>query len=292
MFKYLTKVNLHKLGQEKEVIIIEDKNDKVVAPFKERAFQKFIELSINSLKISIKDVEKTKQKLNVFTMFFSKNKAFLSKELNGTNIMDFFTILNTCEEYSFNHFNNIAVFSISHEIIKFIYNFLVNFKNCNNNLITQTDEMTLINEIKKVLHSYCIRIFDQGENYLESNKNKITIDKTTGYNLNLIESSVWESLKIINFICKMETSLVSSINMRMKQVYERIALKQSGLVFLEILQFFIDNCNLIIIDLDYYVSEFFKLKLKYNYKNEILSFTALEFLFKNREILNRKNTSI
>ncbi len=99
---------------------------------------------------------------------------------------------------------------------------------------------------------------------------------------------MWESLKIINLICKLDPSLVSNINMRMKQVYERIALKQSGLVVLEILQFFIDNCEFIIIDLDYYVSQFFKSKLKFNYRFEMLSFKTLEFLFKNKGILNQK----
>ncbi len=237
--------------------------------------------------------------------------------------MDFFTILNTCEEYSIKHLNNLAVFSLSYELIKFLYvsiksrnstnqniynynslnmnsffnnNFnqnLQNIKISNLNENHYSDEdfekiLWSMREMKSVLHSYCIRIFDQSENYLESNKNKTVHDKLTEYNLNLIEACVWESLKIINIICKIESSLVSNINMRMKQVYERIALKQSGLVFLEILQFFIENCNLIIIDLDYYVSQFFKLKLRFNYKNEILSFTTLEFLFKNKEILNQK----
>jgi hypothetical protein len=195
--------------------------------------------------------------------------------------MNFFTILNISEEYCTPHLNNIAVFSVSLELMKFLY---VKQKQ-------STEEDTEIlqwafKELKSLLHSYCIRIFDQGENYLESNKNRL--DKNTEYNLNLIEASIWESLKIINIICKMDRTLVSNINMRMKQVYERIALKQSGLVFLEILQFFIDNCDMIIVDLDYYVGEFFKSKLKYNYKNEILSFTALEFLYKNKEILDKK----
>jgi len=44
-----------------------------------------------------------------------------------------------------------------------------------------------IKDIKMILHSYCLRIFDQSENYLESNKNKTIIDKTTEYNLYLIE---------------------------------------------------------------------------------------------------------
>ena len=48
-----------------------------------------------------------------------------------------------------------------------------------------------IKDIKMLLHSYCLRIFDQSENYLESNKNKTTIDKTTEYNLNLIEVSAY-----------------------------------------------------------------------------------------------------
>lgn len=47
--------------------------------------------------------------------------------------------------------------------------------------------LNCIKDIKMLLHSYCLRIFDQSENYLESNKNKTTIDKTTEYNLNLIE---------------------------------------------------------------------------------------------------------
>lgn len=276
------------------------------------------------LKTNTKENENNNKKTSFFSIFFSKKKFFQSKELDGTNIMDFFTILNTCDEYSIKHLNNLAVFSLSHELIKFLYMAIVsrnysnsNLQNKNNNLninsfFNNTMQNNLLNikfsnlntnhfcdedfekilwsmrEMKSVLHSYCIRIFDQSENYLESNKNKTVYDKLTEYNLNLIEACVWESLKIINIICKFESSLVSNINMRMKQVYERIALKQSGLVFLEILQFFIENCNLIIIDLDYYVSQFFKLKLRFNYKNEILSFTTLEFLYKNKEILNQK----
>ena len=56
--------------------------------------------------------------------------------------------------------------------------------------------LNCIKDIKMLLHSYCLRIFDQSENYLESNKNKTTIDKTTEYNLNLIEVN---SFTIIGF---------------------------------------------------------------------------------------------
>ena len=255
------------------------------------------------LKTNNQESEDTNKKSSFLSMFFSKKKYIQSKELDGTIIMDFFTILNICDEYSVKHLNNLAVFSLSYELIKFLYIAIksntyqtpsnLNFINTPNhtNQISEEDYDKILwamREIKSVLHSYCIRIFDQSENYLESNKNKTIYDNLTEYNLNLIEACVWESLKIINIICKFESSLVSNINMRMKQVYERIALKQSGLVFLEILQFFIENCNLIIIDLDYYVSQFFKLKLKFNYRNEILSFTTLEFLYKNKEILNQK----
>jgi hypothetical protein len=250
----------------------------------DESFRKFIEFSISALKINIKE-EETLYTMNYFLSLFSKGKAPVSKELDGTNIMDFFTILNISDSYNTHHLNNIAVFSVSYELLKFLYISLHSYKDEPN---IKNKMNWAIREIKSVIHTYCIRIFDQSENYLESNKHKTYIDKLTQYNLNLIEACVWESLKIINIICKLDNSIVSNTNMRMKQVYERIVLKQSGLVFLEILQFFIENCNLIIIDLDYYVSEFFKLKLKYNYKNEILSFTTLDFLYKNKEILDQK----
>jgi hypothetical protein len=252
--------------------------------YQDISFKKFIEFTVLALKTIIKE-EDSAYTMNYFLTLFSKGKVPISKELDGSNIMDFFTILNTSDSYSIHHMNNIAVFSVSYELMKFLYASLIKYKN-NSNI---EDKMNwAVWELKSVLHSYCVRIFDQSENYLESNKNKLYIDKYTQYNLNLIEACVWESLKIINLICKLDNTIVSNINMRMKQVYERIVLKQSGLVFLEILQFFIENCNLIIIDLDYYVSEFFKLKLKYNYKNEILSFITLEFLYKNKEILDQK----
>lgn len=272
-------------SNEQFLIIPNKKNN--YNTYKDDPFKRFIDVTINSLKTIIKEEESKSGNSFFSKFFFTKNKTLLSKELDGTNILDFFTILNTSEEYASSHINNIAVFSVCYELIKFIFN---SIKTSTTNLTEDNIEKMFwsFREMKLVLHSYCIRIFDQCENYLESNKNKTMIDKNTEYNLNLIEAAVWESLKIINLICKLETSLVSNINMRMKQVYERIALKQSGLVFLEILQFFIDNCNLIIIDLDYYVSEFFKLKLKFNYKYEILSFTTLEFLYKNKEILNQK----
>ena len=81
---------------------------------------------------------------------------------------------------------------------------------------------------------------------------------------------------------------MSNINIKIKQVHERIALKQSGLVVLEILQFFIDNFTQIIEDIDYYIAQFFRIKLKYNYKYEILSFKTLEFLYINKDILEKK----
>jgi hypothetical protein len=252
--------------------------------YSDESFRKFIEFSLSALKTNIKE-EESIYTMNYFLTLFSKGKAPVSKELDGTNIMDFFTILNISDSYSTHHLNNVAVFSVSYELLKFLYTSLSVYVGDNN---IQNGVGWAIKEIKSVLHTYCIRIFDQSENYLESNKNKTVIDKYIQYNLNLIEACVWESLKIINLICKLDNSIVSNTNMRMKQVYERIVLKQSGLVFLEILQFFIENCNLIIIDLDYYVSEFFKLKLKYNYKNEILSFTTLDFLYKNKEILDQK----
>jgi hypothetical protein len=257
---------------------------------KYEAFKRFIDISVNALKTNLKEEYQTKGGTSIFSIFFTKKKNLISKELDGSNIIDFFTILNTSEEFACSQMNNVAVFSVAYELVKFIHSTQIN--NFNDGEGNNYEEIMLwsFGELRGILHSYCIRIFDQSENYLESNKNKLEVDKNTEYNLNLIEAAVWQSVKIINLVCKIKPSLVSNINMRMKQVFERIALKQSGLVFLEILQFFIDNCNLINVDLDYYVSEFFKLKLKYNYKYEILSFTTLEFLYKNKEILNEKTS--
>jgi hypothetical protein len=276
------------IDQDDEFSMIPGVNNKLASKYE--AFKRFIDISVNALKTNLKEEYQTKSGTSIFSIFFTKKKTLISKELDGSNIIDFFTILNTSEEFACSQMNNVAVFSVAYELVKFIHSTQINnfYDGEGNNY----EEIMLwsFGELRGILHSYCIRIFDQSENYLESNKNKLEVDKNTEYNLNLIEAAVWQSVKIINLVCKIKPSLVSNINMRMKQVFERIALKQSGLVFLEILQFFIDNCNLINVDLDYYVSEFFKLKLKYNYKYEILSFTTLEFLYKNKEILNEKTS--
>ena len=46
-------------------------------------------------------------------------------------------------------------------------------------LYPERNKVHVFKELKSLLHSYCIRIFDQGENYLESNKNKTSIDTNT-----------------------------------------------------------------------------------------------------------------
>jgi hypothetical protein len=248
-----------------------------------KIFRQIIELTIDNLKADFKQdfsLISLNNKGSLLYNIFVKNKNVVSKELDGSNIMDFFTILNTCEDYSLCHLNNIAGFSIIYELGKFL------FETANDNEKYYDRIYASFQDILTLLLSYCIRIFDQSENYLESNKHQTVIEKNNDYNHSFIEAAVLESLKVINLICLIDNSLVSTINMRIMQVYERIALKQSGLVFLEILQFFINNNYLMIIDLDNYISQFFKLKLKFNYKYEMLSFSTLEFLFRNRKILN------
>ena len=151
-------------------------------------FRKFIDFTLNALKTNIKEVNKSSNSFTLFGLLFnSKKNMILSKELDGTNIIEFFTILNICEEYSTNHINNMIVFSVSFELFKFLffyYNKLI-LKNESNDRI-----VLILKDMKSILHSYCIRIFDQCENYLQSNKNKNEIDKNTQYNLNLIEVSI------------------------------------------------------------------------------------------------------
>lgn len=248
-----------------------------------KIFKEIIELTIDNLKAEPKpelSLISLNNKGSLLYNIFVKNKSIVSKELDGSNIMDFFSILNTCEDYSLCHLNNITGFSIILELGNFL------FQAANENEHYYERIFTSFNDMLSVLINYCIRIFDQSENYLESNKNQTVIEKNNDYNHSFIEAAVLESLKVINLVCLIDNSLVSTINMRIMQVYERIALKQSGLVFLEILQFFINNNYLMIIDLDNYISQFFKLKLKFNYKYEMLSFSTLEFLYKNRNILN------
>ena len=61
-------------------------------------FKKFAEFTLNALKTNIKEVNKSSNNFTLFGLFFnSKKKAILSKELDGTNIIEFFTILNICE---------------------------------------------------------------------------------------------------------------------------------------------------------------------------------------------------
>lgn len=241
----------------------------------------FISLCINSMKINFDINQNNPQTQSYFSYFtnfllFKNRKNFQPKELDGSNINDILTILNVCDNYSNIFSNNVVVFSISYEFFNFIY------KN-------KIEINAKFKDFKSMLYSYCIRIFDQSENYLESNKNK-TIQDTNylEYNLNLIEGTVLENLKIINLICKLEPSLTSIVHMRMKQVYERIAMRQSGVCLIEILQFFFDNHSAIIVDLDFYVSEFFRMKLCYNYKNEILAYYTLNFLYKNKTLISSK----
>ena len=241
----------------------------------------FISLCINSMKINFDINQNTNQNKSYFSiissyLFFTNRKNLQPKELDGSNINDILTILNVCDNYSNIFSNNVVVFSISYEFFNFIY------KN-------KIEIDSKFKDFKGMLYSYCIRIFDQSENFLESNKNHTIQDtKYLEYNLNLIEGTVLENLKIINLICKLEPSLTSIVHMRMKQVYERIAMRQSGVCLIEILQFFFDNHSAIIVDLDFYVSEFFRMKLCYNYKNEILAYYTLNFLYKNKELINAK----
>lgn len=76
---------------------------------------------MNFLKTNIKESDNSNKKTSFFSIFFSKKNFSQIKELDGTNIMDFFTILNICEQYSTKHLNNLAVFSMSFELIKFLY---------------------------------------------------------------------------------------------------------------------------------------------------------------------------
>lgn len=243
----------------------------------------FVELNnliLESLRSNLKQDLSNSKKLNFIYSIFSKNKSSVNKELDGSPITDFFTMLNYSDEYSICHVNNITCFSI---IFKYLYN-LYDLSKYNSN---ESDNIfSNLSEVISYLLSYCMRVFDQAENYIESNKHKTIVEKIKEYNHSLIEATVLESLKIINLICLIDNSLVSTISIRINQAYERIALKQSGLVFLEVLQFFINNNSLMIIDLDNYINQFFKLKLKYNYKYEMLSFSTLEFLYTNKNILS------
>lgn len=243
----------------------------------------FVELNdliLESLRSNLKQDLSNSKKMNFIYSIFSKNKSSINKELDGTPITDFFTMLNYSDEYSICHVNNITCFSI---IFKYLYN-LYDLSKYNT---TESENIfSNLSEVISYLLSYCMRIFDQAENYIESNKHKTVIEKIKEYNNSLIEATVLESLKIINLICLIDNSLVSTISIRINQAYERIALKQSGLVFLEVLQFFINNNSLMIIDLDNYINQFFKLKLRYNYKYEMLSFSTLEFLYTNKTILS------
>ena len=307
-------------------------------------FNEVISIIQNNMNSNL-DISSKDPNTNYFYNLFSKKKNIVIKELDGSNIIDFFTILNTCEEYSYAHLNSITCYSIVYELLCFLYKEIKTLKNQNinnqnnNNISSSIDSNNIFinnknkdlttenlidannlseynqtinkqslvnylisnkessNKIKNnnfiiksmfpIILSYCIRIFDQSENYLESNKHMNTVEKHQDFNMTLIEASVLESLKIINLICSLDTTIVSTINMRIMQVYERIALKQSGLVFLEILQFFINNNHLMILDLDHYISLFFKIKLKFNYKYEMLSFATLEFLYMNKDIINQ-----
>lgn len=244
-----------------------------------KIFQQVVAVAIENLSSQLKVGNSVPRKAGFFS-FFSKTKTIVTKELDGSIIIDFFTILNTSEEYSSSHLSNIAGFSIIFELIKFLYDSAIESEKFFERIISS------VQDIIPIVLSYCIRIFDQSENYLETNKSMNIFEKNSDYNMSLIEAAVLESLKIINLICIIDNSLVPKIYNRILQVYERIALKQSGLVFLEILQFFINNYSLMTRNLDNDISLFFKIKLKYNYKFEMLSFACLEFLYKNREIIN------
>ena len=82
----------------KNSLLTNNNTKKEINPPKE-IFKKFMEFCMNSLKINVKDIEKSSKKSSIFpfSIFFSKNKSLISKELDGNNIIDFFTILNICE---------------------------------------------------------------------------------------------------------------------------------------------------------------------------------------------------
>lgn len=233
----------------------------------------YILLYLKSLKIKCELSERNKTKgYFLLELLFVKSNQVHPKELDGSSINGIFTVLNICNDYFNTLKNNIIAFSSSYELLCFI----------NKRTIPLTP---LFKEMKSMLYSYCIRIFDQSENFLESIKTKGIYDQSTEFNINLIEATVLEALKLINILCKVDPSLINSVFMRIKQAHERIAMKQSGLCFLEILQFFIDNYTSIIVDLDSYVSDFIRIKLKENYKSEVLVFLTFEFLYKNTIIL-------
>ena len=169
------------------IIKINNNNNSNNISWDNTMFKKFTDFTLNALKTNIKEVNKSNTNFTIFGLLFnSKKKIILSKELDGTNIIEFFTILNICEEYSTNHINNMIVFSVSFELFKYLFMYFnkLILKNESNDRI-----VLILKDMKSILHSYCIRIFDQCENYLQSNKNKNEIDKNIQYNLNLIEVS-------------------------------------------------------------------------------------------------------
>ena len=242
---------------------------------------KFIDTCTSSMKVNLDIHERSNQVSNSYFSFFKNMFTFTShtnlqpKELDGTNITDILTVLNICDFYSQQFANNVLIFSSSYEIMQFIQEHNLQFS-------------PKIKELKSLLYSYCIRIFDQSETFLESRKSKNSqvLIHNLQYNNNLIEACVLENLKIVNALCKVDSSLSNIFYMRIKQVYERIAMKQSGICLIEILQFFFDNHSSLIVDLEFYLSDFFTKKLCFNYKNEILAYYTLNFLYNNKHTIN------
>lgn len=222
--------------------------------------------------------------LNRIFKWESKENKENHRDFNE-NISNFyyFHVMNSIniDEYNDVHINNILSFSCLYDcLFLLLHRYNTKENQLNNNIFLEK-------HLSQIL-SYCIRIFDSSETYIETNKSDSIEAKNKDYNMYLIEETIVECLKIVNLISLVNNSFVSAFQVRINQIYERIALKQSGLIYLEILQFYINNNSLILIDLNNHLSKFFRLKLILNYRYEALSYSTLEFLYKNKEILSEQ----
>ena len=109
---------------------------------------------------------------------------------------------------------------------------------------------------RDIIIRYCFRALQQVEHdYLPTNPESLKIGakmviSEQEWMRDFIEAASMEAVRLLDLLCLMDPSLVSSVFPAIQKVYERTAYRQSGLVFSVVLQFFLNHSHHVMFDVE------------------------------------------
>eukprot|EP00742_Colponemidia_sp_Colp-10_P013536 GILJ01015295.1.p1 GENE.GILJ01015295.1~~GILJ01015295.1.p1 ORF type:complete len:1031 (+),score=128.49 GILJ01015295.1:288-3095(+) len=212
-------------------------------------------------------------KMAFWKSFFASGYSPTVTERDGTPAKDFFTLLNDTYSYTEDQIFNVQTFSLLYPWLQSLY-------------VASTESnqprFTLNPAFREVIISYCLRLLTQAERHpvIEFSM-KTNIDELY-FMEEFTEAAVLESIRILELLCSIDSNLVSKIFPAVHKVFERTAPRQSGLVFLAVLEFFLHHHAVVIYDIDPVFKQFFYEYIDRHYTNPLLAMETLTFLYKNR----------